>query len=520
MKSTKTRMGAVVVIVALLIPAVALAAVVTSPFVDVVPGKFYETPINWAFNNSITTGKDATHFEPDGAVTRGESVTFLKRYDDHIVQPAISALGQTVGGLNCTSGQIAKFDGTNWACGTDTDTTIPNTDTLAALGCAAGQVARWDGTAWVCNSVGLTTVVAAGSITTVDNPGDFDLRTSIAIGVDNMPMIAYFDTVNVFLKAFHCGNAACTTGTVSSLDTGGTAGSYGSIAIGADGFPIISYYEIVDSDLEVFHCEDRTCTTGTPFLVDTLGFVGSHTSIAIGADDLPIISYYDLGNQDLKVFHCTNTVCDETVTTGTATTVDSIGIVGEWNSIAIGADGFPVISYYDSTNQHLKVFHCTDTACTAGTATTVDAATGVGQYTSLAIGTDGFPIISYRDSVNQDLKAFHCTVADCTAGTASTLDPGTSGDAGNWTSIAIGPDGFPFVTHRDSVNQDLKFFHCTDTACTGGTTTVLDGATGNVGFYTSTAIGADNKPIISYFDSLGAVRVAQVNVTVTGLAFG
>ena len=40
------------------------------------------------------------------------------------------------------------------------------------------------------------------------------------------------------------------------------------------------------------------------------------------------------------------------------TTVDTEGNVGDFPSLAIGEDGYPVISYFDATNTALKVQHC------------------------------------------------------------------------------------------------------------------------------------------------------------------
>ena len=40
-----------------------------------------------------------------------------------------------------------------------------------------------------------------------------------------------------------------------------------------------------------------------------------------------------------------------------AVTVDFTGSVGRDTSITVGADGLPVISYYDATNMDLKVAH-------------------------------------------------------------------------------------------------------------------------------------------------------------------
>ncbi len=156
--------------------AVPALAVAVSPFVDVIPGTFHEAPINWAASNGITTGKDPTHFAPNGPVTRGESVTFLKRYDDFIVQPAIAGLGTRTDGLGATVGNLA---------------------------CETSQVARWDGANWVCNTVGLTTRIGTDAITAVDTTGDVGRYTSIAIGNNNLPVVSYQDVSTGSLMVAH-----------------------------------------------------------------------------------------------------------------------------------------------------------------------------------------------------------------------------------------------------------------------------------------------------------------------------
>jgi hypothetical protein len=74
-----------------------------------------------------------------------------------------------IAALNCTTNQIAKWNGTAWVCAADVDTnttytagtgltlvgtefrnTVANTDTIAALSCTSGQVAKWNGSAWAC----------------------------------------------------------------------------------------------------------------------------------------------------------------------------------------------------------------------------------------------------------------------------------------------------------------------------------------------------------------------------------
>lgn len=85
---TKGKVAAAVAmtaVAALLInPATSLA---THVFGDVPDTAFYADPVEWAFNNQITTGSPAgsNTFKPLDPVTRGESVTFLNRYHDYTV---------------------------------------------------------------------------------------------------------------------------------------------------------------------------------------------------------------------------------------------------------------------------------------------------------------------------------------------------------------------------------------------------------------------------------------------------
>ena len=51
----------------------------SSAFTDVPAGSYYEGAVNWAVENGITTGAGAGRFNPGGACTRGQIVTFLYR---------------------------------------------------------------------------------------------------------------------------------------------------------------------------------------------------------------------------------------------------------------------------------------------------------------------------------------------------------------------------------------------------------------------------------------------------------
>ncbi|MEQ8842388.1 MAG: S-layer homology domain-containing protein [Acidimicrobiales bacterium] len=104
---TKTKVALAIVVAALLVPATAYA---THVFDDVPDDKFYAGPVEWAFDNDITTGKSPTSFAPEDNVTRGESVTFLKRYNDNIVEPADTALQADIDNLTAQTYTQAEVD--------------------------------------------------------------------------------------------------------------------------------------------------------------------------------------------------------------------------------------------------------------------------------------------------------------------------------------------------------------------------------------------------------------------------
>jgi len=350
----------------------------------------------------------------------------------------------------------------------------------------------------------------ASLVVTLDSAGVVGEFTSLAIGTDGLPILSYRDATNGDLKILHCGNAACTAGNqATAVDTAGNVGSDTSLAIGADGLPVVSYRDATNEELKVLHCGNPTCTSGNDLTPVDTGFVGYDTSLAVGADGQPVVSYLDGPNGDLKVLHCGNAAC----TSGNQATVVDPGpvVVATDTSVATGADGLPVVSYYDSDDGDLRILHCGNAACTAGNqATSVDTVGWVGEFSSLAIGTDGLPVVSYRDGAGGDLKVLHCGNAACTSGNVMTPVDQSSDPLGYDTSMAIGTDGFPVVSYWDGSNSDLKFLHCGNAACTAGNQAIAVDTAGTVGRHTSVAIGTDGLPVVSYHDeTTGDLKFAR-----------
>ncbi len=388
--------------------------------------------------------------------------------------------------------------------------------------CPAGEYVRGinaDGSV-VCEPV-----PGVPRITTVDDPAnDVGQYSDMAIGTDGLPVISYFDVTAGTLKVAKCADAACSgTPTITTVDDPPIyiVGRYTSIAIGVDGLPVISYYDQTAGALKVAKCQNAACAGAFALIttVDDPDFndVGLSTSIAIGADGLPVISYHDETDSGLKVAKCANAACTGMPTS--ITIIDGLANrLGGWNSIAIGADGLPVISYYDQGASALKVAKCANTACT-GTPTSITSvddppgnAPNVGPYNSIAIGADSLPVISYRDDTADSLKVAKCTNAACSgAATITTVDGpfGILNPVGDFTSIAIGADGLPVISYHGG--GGLKVAKCANAACTAATITTVDDPTNTVGrIGTAIAIGADGLPVVSYHDgTAGTLKVAK-----------
>jgi hypothetical protein len=330
------------------------------------------------------------------------------------------------------------------------------------------------------------------SLSTADPAFNVGLDAAVTIGVDGLPLIAYWNSNQASLKVVHCSNLTCSSATRSTLEVVGTSGGGIAITIGADGRGLISYYHGANRDLKVAHCTDTICSEATTTTLDSAGDLGWSSSIVIGADGLGLVSYLDVTNETLKVAHCSDVACSSATTTALAsargpcggTSIPPGGACGG-TSITIGGDGLGLIAFSDSDTA--KMAHCADTSCsTAGVATVFPAPWG---HPSITTGSDGFGLIASGGIVA------HCSDLACTTATSASITPYAT-DA----SISIGVDGLGVISSYRFIDANTivaAVSHCSDVACSTGTSASLE-VVGDLGVGTSIAVGVDGFPVVAY----------------------
>ena len=249
--------------------------------------------------------------------------------------------------------------------------------------------------------------------------------TSTAVDTNGNPMIAY--QADSGLKFAICERSTSTHGncdqagdwTLATVDSDVDAGYYASMVVDGDGDLMISYYiHYEKGDLRFAICDlsasaHGNCDDGPDWKTVTVdSLAGMQTSMAVDGDGDPMIAYRGVLN--LRFALCDQSAsahgnCDDPGDWRTVV-VNTAGLLGLWSSpyvsMALGADGDPMIAYYDEENEEVRFAICDRSASAHGncdlpsdwSTETVDAVGWLLGHTSMTVSTDGYPMISYETS--------------------------------------------------------------------------------------------------------------------------
>jgi hypothetical protein len=287
---------------------------------------------------------------------------------------------------------------------------------------------------------------------------------------------------------------------ITAPDKTGTTGLYPSLELDASGNPVIAYFRSDTGNLKVMHCNDPDCAGDDESIepVDTAGSVGINPSLALDHLGYPVVSYYDSTNGDLKVLHCNDPDCsggNESITSPA-----TVGDVGFYSALFVDTIHHPNIAFYDTTNDLIKFMRCNDDNCAGGNET-ITTVGGEAQFVAMVPDGSGFPVITWRNTnpIFDTLWIIHCNDFDCTSYTDETPDPGFG--TGLFPSLVLDDFGNPVVSYKALSFADLTILHCNDPDCAGAAESITTPIpTGSTGAFSSLRLDSAGNPAVSYYD--------------------
>jgi hypothetical protein len=291
-------------------------------------------------------------------------------------------------------------------------------------------------------------------------------------------------------------------------------GLHSSLLIHENGLPIIAYFDKTDRVVKLALCDDMKCGNPQVVVVDDDGAVGQFPAMVVNAEGNPIISYYDMTGKSLKLAFCQDPVCSER---SYVSIVDPTSEkYGEYNSLQLNSQGFPVVSYFDADNENLNLAVCDDAQCASYITTVVDDSEEVGKSTSLALTDQDVPVISYFDDENEYLKAAICQDPTCTEEPTIRFFASGEAESGEFNALALDDQGRPVIAyqyHNDAaepLHGAAMILFCSDRQCSDVSNVTIDDNRGAaMGSHMSMALTSEGHPVVAYWDDAGRqVKVA------------
>ena len=413
------------------------------------------------------------------------------------------------------------------------------------------HVKRWNGSAWV--EIGPGSATLGGVSNTPNESGN----PSLAIDPDGRPIVAWTETTtNMEIYVAHWNGSAweAMDGTVSGLNISNSGGDSNnpSLAIDENGYPVIAWDEMIDgANSEIYvkrwngtawvemkaHAtsgalsasgggvSDNQGRSIRPSLVIRLGM----TAVAWQDDSGPG-DYDEIYVKRWNGAHWNNQIGPHSAS--------GVGISdntsdSNWPSLAIAADGSPVIAWGDTNSSDSAIYFrqfnglaWVEMGVGSATLSGISGPDNISDKPTLAVAADGRLILGWENRIaggEPDIYArsyLPPTYGGWEEIGGSASDGGISGDSGISAAepaLAFDPDELPIVAWHDNTSGNneiyLKRWNGSDWVAMGGSAS--DGgisASEGGSFKASLAVGTDGRPIVAWRDTVGLNKEIYLKV--------
>ncbi|MFT3785898.1 MAG: S8 family serine peptidase [Tepidisphaeraceae bacterium] len=315
----------------------------------------------------------------------------------------------------------------------------------------------------------------------------------------------------------------------------GFAGNNNAVAVDGQGVTHLLYYDSSDDQMK-YATKQKSGQWSAPQIVDSTNlYEGQYLSMALDRWGRPNISYFDGTAGDLKFAQLNSLTDNAGGVTWKIETVDAQGSVGLYNSITLGSDDTPHISYYRRSSGDLRLASRYPTSDGNGGTNNwrildVDTADDVGRSSAITLDRNGRLVIAYESSTmgkvrvarqNNSLSSGAFPVWNLrtvTNATAESAKPALSTVGAGWISVAIDSANRAHLAYYNIGPADLNYAKLND----DGTFSIASLQTKKaVGQYTQVFLESD-QPRILFMNrataSFNQARLTNGTWTVSTLA--
>jgi hypothetical protein len=336
--------------------------------------------------------------------------------------------------------------------------------------------------------------------------------SAIVIGESGLPVVFFLadDPEVSDLRVLDCETPRCEDAELSSraFEVPGS-NSHFRATLDPSGRPLLAYRQdsFNSGEGKFIRCADARCRTTPPVVQKFLEASndGEYASIALQDNGFPMLAWRDGGSGVADAMLCGDADCAD------FTVVSGFGPGDVAAAIALGTDNLPRLASMgrdiDSNDGKIRLSVCKDAACSSRVDRDFGPPGSSGLHLSMVVPSDGQPLLFHHHEDDKDLIASKCAGTDCATQTHVVIDGMDSADpTGFHTTAMLAPDGLAVVAFHDPGAGVLKIARCNDAACSDPVVRVVDDGLRDaeqhvVGSHPHLAFAADGNPVISYADT-------------------
>jgi hypothetical protein len=342
-------------------------------------------------------------------------------------------------------------------------------------------VRRWNGSSW--EEVGSDSASGGG----ISNSSDASFGPSLAFAPDGTPYVAWYDyssgAAEIYVRRWNgstweeVGAGSASGGGIS--DNGGSS-RFPSLAFAPDGTPYVAWEDDNDDDYEIYvrrwsswSWKEAGADSASGGGVSDNDDDSYRPSLAFAPDGTPYVAWEDWSGGDREVYvrRRSGSTWEEAGAGSAIGGGISNNAGNSWSpSVAVTPDGKPYVAWYDDSSGDTEVYVLRWSGSAweevgAGSASSggVSDNSGGSEHPSLAVAPDGTPYVAWEDGSGGDREIYVLRWSglaweEVGAGSASSGGISDKGGSSRFPSLAVAPDGVPYVAWRDDSGGDEEIY--------------------------------------------------------------